>query len=165
MGSGVASLESPPHPSSLNILWKWNNLVSVRPNYFIFMGYLRKMRYNKICKVNPIPLKYEFPFQKSWIRLCVYTVAELEKARANQANVLGVGLCSNFFEWLNSLSVGNQNTWIGKVYANQKVTSHSSLIRDNVFAIFSKLFIDLEVLLCMQRKGAIDVDDGPASAC
>ena len=25
----------------LNIPWKWNNLVSLRPNYFIFMGYLR----------------------------------------------------------------------------------------------------------------------------
>ena len=24
----------------LNIPWKWNNLVSVRPNYFIFIGYL-----------------------------------------------------------------------------------------------------------------------------
>ena len=25
----------------LNIIWKWNNLVSVRPKYFIFIGYLR----------------------------------------------------------------------------------------------------------------------------
>ena len=25
----------------LNILWKWNNLVSLSPNYFIFVGYLR----------------------------------------------------------------------------------------------------------------------------
>ena len=25
----------------LNIPWKWNNLVSMRPNYFIFIGYLR----------------------------------------------------------------------------------------------------------------------------
>ena len=24
----------------LNIPWKWNNLVSLRPNYFIFIGYL-----------------------------------------------------------------------------------------------------------------------------
>ena len=30
----------PLWPLFLNILWKWNNLVSVRPNYFIFMGYL-----------------------------------------------------------------------------------------------------------------------------
>ena len=28
-------------PPFLNILWKWNNLVSVTPNDFIFMGYLR----------------------------------------------------------------------------------------------------------------------------
>ena len=26
---------------SFNILWKWNNLVSLRPNYFIFIGYLK----------------------------------------------------------------------------------------------------------------------------
>ena len=26
----------PPPPPFLNILWKWNSLVSVRPNYFIF---------------------------------------------------------------------------------------------------------------------------------
>ena len=25
----------------LNIPWKWNNLVSLRPNYFIFIGYLK----------------------------------------------------------------------------------------------------------------------------
>ena len=25
----------------LHILWKWNNLVSLRPNYFIFIGYLK----------------------------------------------------------------------------------------------------------------------------
>ena len=26
---------------SINIPWKCNNLVSMRPNYFIFMGYLK----------------------------------------------------------------------------------------------------------------------------
>ena len=31
-------------PQFLNIPWKWNNLVSLRPNYFIFMGYLRQTR-------------------------------------------------------------------------------------------------------------------------
>ena len=53
------SLELPSLPLFLNILWKWNNLVSVRPNYFIFMGYLRK-RY-KISKANPhtfIPMNH-----------------------------------------------------------------------------------------------------------
>ena len=38
------SLEPPPRPSFLNIPCKLNNLVSLRPNYFIFMGYLRKIR-------------------------------------------------------------------------------------------------------------------------
>ena len=28
----------------LNIRWKWNNLVSMRPNYFIFIGYLIAVR-------------------------------------------------------------------------------------------------------------------------
>ena len=36
------SLEPTLNPRFLNILWKWNNLVSVRPNYFIFMGCLSK---------------------------------------------------------------------------------------------------------------------------
>ena len=44
-----------PLPLFLNILWKWNNLVSVRPNYFIFMGYLRKMRYNQRSDPPPPP--------------------------------------------------------------------------------------------------------------
>ena len=37
-----------PSPRSpfLNNLWKWNNLVSVKPISF-FMGYLRKMRWNQ----------------------------------------------------------------------------------------------------------------------
>ena len=34
----------PPPPPFLNVLWKWNNWVSVRPNYFFFIEYLGKMR-------------------------------------------------------------------------------------------------------------------------
>ena len=45
---------------------KMNNLVSVRPNYFIFMGYLRKMRSNQRSK--PLTFIHMNPFQKSWIR-------------------------------------------------------------------------------------------------
>ena len=42
-------------PSFLNILWKWNNLVSVRPNYFIFMGYFIKIRLNQqSIHMNPL---------------------------------------------------------------------------------------------------------------
>ena len=37
----------PPRQPFLNILWKWNNLVSGRPNYFIFMGHLRKWDQNQ----------------------------------------------------------------------------------------------------------------------
>ena len=42
-GDSGGSLEPPPRPPFLNTLWKWNNLVSMRPNYFMFIGYLRKM--------------------------------------------------------------------------------------------------------------------------
>ena len=45
-GSG-GSFEPPPRPLFLNILWKLNILVSVRPNYFISMWYLREMRSNQ----------------------------------------------------------------------------------------------------------------------
>ena len=37
----------------LNILWKWNNLVSPRPNYFIFMGYF-KTRGREGIQANPL---------------------------------------------------------------------------------------------------------------
>ena len=43
-GFAWTPLPAPPPPRFWNILWKLNNLDSVRPNYFIFMGYLRKMR-------------------------------------------------------------------------------------------------------------------------
>ena len=47
MRRGVQGVRSnptpaPPPPPFFNILWKWNNLVSVRPNYFIFVWYLSK---------------------------------------------------------------------------------------------------------------------------
>ena len=37
---GFRGLEPPPYTPFLDILWKWNNLVSMGPNYFIFMGIL-----------------------------------------------------------------------------------------------------------------------------
>ena len=49
-------------PLPLPILWKWNNLDSVRPNYFIFMGYLKKL--NKISKANPQHIYTYEPFPK-----------------------------------------------------------------------------------------------------
>ena len=54
-GSG-GSLDTPPPPPLffLNIPWKWNNLVSLRPNYFIFKGYLRKNEI-KSAKRTPLP--------------------------------------------------------------------------------------------------------------
>ena len=67
-----SSTPPPPPPlvfSFLNILWKWNNLVSVSPNYFIFMGYLRQMRSNQQSKP-PHLYTYKHPFQKSWINPC-----------------------------------------------------------------------------------------------
>ena len=72
-------LSNPPPPPFLNILWKWNNLLSVRPNYFIFMGYLRK---NEIESEKSKPRAYEHPFQKSWIRPCKYTKSEYSLTQA-----------------------------------------------------------------------------------
>ena len=48
-------------PIFLNIQWKWNNLVSVRPNYFIFIGYL-KTRDREGVRANSL-----------WIRHCKRT--------------------------------------------------------------------------------------------
>ena len=42
-GDSGGLLEPPPSPLFLNNLWKWYNFVSLRPNYFIFLG-VRKMR-------------------------------------------------------------------------------------------------------------------------
>ena len=58
-----AGVRLSPHLCTLflNILWKWNNLVSGRPNYFIFMGYLRKMRWNQQSEP-PTPLNIWTPF-------------------------------------------------------------------------------------------------------
>ena len=64
-GSWGLLYSPPPPPQFLNILWKWNNLVPVRPNYFIFIGYLGRM-----FKRTPQLNIYELPFQKSWIRPC-----------------------------------------------------------------------------------------------
>ena len=41
-GCSGDSLETPFPSAVLNNLWKRNNLVSVRPNYFLFIGYIRK---------------------------------------------------------------------------------------------------------------------------
>ena len=60
----IPLLAPPPHPS-LKILWKWNNLVSVRPNSFLFMGYLGKC--DKSAKRHPPPpLLYEPLFRNPW---------------------------------------------------------------------------------------------------
>ena len=69
---GVRSIFIPPPPPFLNILWKWTNLVfnvSMRSNYFIFMGYLEN-NVIKSAKPTPNPLYIWIAFQKSWIRPC-----------------------------------------------------------------------------------------------
>ena len=72
---GVSGIRSnlPSRPTFLNILWKWNYLVSVRPNYFIFMWYLRKNGI-KSAKRTPIPLYIRTLFQKSWICPCLWVL-------------------------------------------------------------------------------------------
>ena len=48
-------------PFFLNTPWKWNNLVSLRPNYFIFIGYL-KTGARRGVQANPL--------NRLWIRHC-----------------------------------------------------------------------------------------------
>ena len=73
-GGSRGSLKLPSLiPLFLNIPWKWNNLVSVRPNYFIFMKYLRKNRWHQQSEP-PHLYTYEPIFQKSSIRPCFVTV-------------------------------------------------------------------------------------------
>ena len=64
-GGGVRS--NPPCPLFWNSLLKWNNLVSVRPNYFIFIGYLGKLRWNQQRGPQHFYI-YKAPFQKPCIR-------------------------------------------------------------------------------------------------
>ena len=52
-GSSLEPLYPPPPFPFLNILWKWNNyLVAMRPTYFIFIEYLRKMNWNQQSEPN-----------------------------------------------------------------------------------------------------------------
>ena len=54
--------------SFLNIPWKWNNLVSLRPNYFIFSGYLKS-----VCVWGGGGGREGFeanPLSSLWIHLC-----------------------------------------------------------------------------------------------
>ena len=51
-GAQGVRLNPLPSPVFLNILWKWNNLFSMRPNYFILMEYFReKKRFNQQSEV------------------------------------------------------------------------------------------------------------------
>ena len=72
---GVAWAPSPL--PFLNILWKWNNLGSLRPNYFIIMGYLSKMRSNQQCEP-PYLYTHEPPSEESWIRPWLPIVLSIE---------------------------------------------------------------------------------------
>ena len=61
-------LNPTPRPRPiLNILWNWNDLVSVRPKYFIFVGFLRKMK--QIQQSEPqhtfIMFKHMNPFDRN----------------------------------------------------------------------------------------------------
>ena len=70
-GPDGSRLKPPPHPTPppppfLNIPRKRNNLVSVRPKYFILMEFFF-FKKNEIKSTKRIQT-YEPPFQKSWIR-------------------------------------------------------------------------------------------------
>ena len=72
-------LKTPSLPPVFNILWKWNNKVSIRPNYFILVGYLRKKKGIISEKGTPPFNTYKHPFQIFWIRpvcLCEYVAPQ-----------------------------------------------------------------------------------------
>ena len=75
-GSSGGSLEPPPHPQFINILWKWNNLVSViswvilwkwnnmvsmRPELIHFHGNLRKNERKSARTPTPLDIWTPFP--------------------------------------------------------------------------------------------------------
>ena len=65
-GHGVRSnpfSEPPPRPPRFNILGKRNNLASFRPNYFLFVGYLKK--WDKFSKANPNPFIHVKPHSRN----------------------------------------------------------------------------------------------------
>ena len=76
---GFNRTPSPP-PVFFYILWKWNNLVSVRPNYFLCMGYLRKMRKNQQSEPHhPHTQTYLYIWTPTPTRKCNYTYEPLSR--------------------------------------------------------------------------------------
>ena len=110
------SLEPPP--PFLYILWKWNNLVSVRmkqfdltnlvlvrPNYFIFIGYLRKGKWTPTHFYiwTPFPEIVDPPLN-SQMRYTSQTQAELDERRTIRKHlfcvwVWGGGIYYNMSVW------------------------------------------------------------------
>ena len=78
------SLEHPPRPTFLNILWKWNDLVSVRPNYFNFHGIFKK-KWDKISEANPNTFIHMNPLS----RHPDYTPVIVEKSQAYKYKLAG----------------------------------------------------------------------------
>ena len=59
----------------LNILRKWNNLVSLRPNYFIFKGYLRTWSGEGVQANSPNPIWiHHWRNRKTQVSLCISSV-------------------------------------------------------------------------------------------
>ena len=96
----------PPRPPFLNILWKWNDLVSVRPNYFIFMGFLRK--WDKISKANPHTFMHMKPLSRNprsapgQLKSQVFSMCHGEGS--NQTGWSESSLCAKPNCWLKVLS-------------------------------------------------------------
>ena len=74
----------------LNIPWKWNNLVSLRPNYFIFIGYL-KMGAGRGVRVNPLWISHW-----GW----PWHISSLVSSLVNSFSLCPLGIFSYFFEKL-----------------------------------------------------------------
>ena len=81
---------------ALNIPWKWNNLVSLRPNYFIFIWYL-KQGTGRGFKWTPWRL------EPLWVFQCPSN-EHLKKRFCREVNKYRIRMISHFFYSQNILS-------------------------------------------------------------
>ena len=101
-------LTLPPPPPFLNIPRKCDNLVSVRPNYFIFMGYVSKLRSNHksepplLTHMNHFP-EIPFPslsiflnthFSFTFLSICIVTFYLLKLSWTGGTCILSDGVRS-----------------------------------------------------------------------
>ena len=88
----------------LNIPWKWNNLVSLRPNYFIFMGYLKTGDGEGVLAnhLNPLWIFHWHHSYKMLLKLLIHPLFQAAIPRIFKNGGLGGG--SRETSWTPSVS-------------------------------------------------------------